>query len=96
MKRLTKLSAVVLLGTMGVSCTTSFDSYGNRRQSIDPASAAIGAVALGVIAYSVGKNRGERRERREHRRHTSNHHYYDQQWDQGHQRGYQNGGRYCR
>lgn len=89
MKRLIHITAVALLGSMGVSCTTNFDSYGNRRQSIDPAGAAIGAVALGAIAYSVGKSRGERRE---HRRHTSDNRYYDQRWDHGQHRG----GRYYR
>ena len=72
-----------------MSCTTSFDSYGNRQQSIDPAGAAIGAVALGAIAYSIGKNSGKRHE---HRRHTSHNRQYDQHWNQGHQHG----GRYYR
>lgn len=89
MKRLLKLTAVALLGTMSLSCTTSFDSYGNQRQTIDPAGAAVGAVALGVIAYSVGKNRGERREQQRQRSHQR---YYDQGWDQR----YPHGGRYCR
>jgi len=68
MKNLMKLIAVALVGAMGVSCSTSYDSYGNRSQTVDPAGAAIGAVALGVIAYSVGRSSGKRSE---HRRHTS-------------------------
>lgn len=64
MKHGMKMTAVGLLGVMASSCTTSYDSYGNPRQAVDPAGAAIGAVALGVLAYSVGRNRGERAERR--------------------------------
>ncbi|MDF1713938.1 MAG: hypothetical protein P1U90_17010 [Akkermansiaceae bacterium] len=89
MKKLLKLTAGILVGVMGASCTTSFDSYGNRRQAIDPAGAAIGAVALGALAYSIGKNNGERRE---HRRHTSGRRYYNNGWEHN----VHHGGRYCR
>lgn len=97
MKRLIKLTAVALLGTMGVSCTTSYDSYGNQRQAVDPAGAAIGAVALGALAYSIGKNRGERNERR---RQPVYHHYDNHRWNQGWQQqqhwGRQQWDPYCR
>ncbi len=73
MKKFMRVIAVVLFGALGTSCSTSYDSYGNRRQSIDPAGAAIGAVALGAIAYSVGRSSGKKSE---HRRHTSGHHNY--------------------
>lgn len=64
MKHWMKSTALALLGVMVSSCSTTYDSYGNARQSIDPAGAAVGAVALGALAYSIGKNRGERVERR--------------------------------
>lgn len=48
---------------MGASCTTTYDANGVQRQAVDPAGAAIGAVALGVLAYSVGQSRGRRVER---------------------------------
>jgi len=38
------------------NCTTTYDSYGRPVQSVDPVAAAVGAVALGAVAYSVGKN----------------------------------------
>ena len=76
---------------MVTSCTTTYDSYGNARQSIDPAGAAIGAVALGALAYSVGRQRGERNERRRFNRGFQ---HVQPGWGQGH------GGRrhdpYCR
>lgn len=81
MKKLINLTAAALIGAMGVSCTTTYDSYGNARQAIDPAGAAIGAVALGAIAYSVGRGQGERRA---NRRHVVNNQHFNQGWGGGH------------
>lgn len=96
MKQLLQFTAAALIGVMGASCTTSYDSYGNRRQAVDPAGAAIGAVALGALAYSIGKNRGERHER--NRRAVR--HYNNTDWGHNVQPGWghpvYNGGRYCR
>lgn len=64
MKNWVKAIAAGLLGVMMVSCTTTYDANGVARQTVDPAGVAIGAVALGAIAYSVGRSRGERIERR--------------------------------
>ncbi|MBK1832062.1 hypothetical protein JIN77_15100 [Verrucomicrobiaceae bacterium R5-34] len=38
------------------NCTTTYDSYGRPVQSVDPVAATVGAVAIGAIAYSAGKN----------------------------------------
>lgn len=89
MKNFMRLMALALVGAMGASCTTTYDSYGNPRQSVDPAGAAIGAVALGAIAYSVGRSSGKRSE---HRRHTRRD-YYNHGYGYG---GGYYGGRYCR
>lgn len=99
MKKLMRLIAVALVGAMGVSCSTSYDSYGNRRQSVSPGGVAVGAVALGALAYSIGKSNGKKKE---HRRHTSgrdrygysnsgHHGSHNQRYDRGH-----NGGGYYR
>jgi fluoride ion exporter CrcB/FEX len=88
MKHWMKLTTVGLLGVMTTSCSTSYDSYGNARQSIDPAGAALGAVALGALAYSIGHNRGERAERRRFVRDTR-----FVQPVRGY--GYGRGGRFC-
>ena len=81
MTKLLKVTTVALLGAFGTSCTTSYDAYGNTRQSVDPAGVAIGAVALGAIAYSVGKNRGENVQRR--RNVNYNNQFYNQGWQRG-------------
>jgi len=86
MKNLMRLPASLLAGVMFASCSTSYDSYGNRRQSVDPAGAAIGAVALGALAYSIGKDRGKRKE---HRRHTKYDNY--NYGHRGHGYGYRGG-----
>lgn len=67
MKIFVRTTALALVAALLASCTTSYDSYGRQNQSIDPGAAAIGAVALGALAYSVGKNKGKRQE---HYRHT--------------------------
>ena len=58
-KRLTSLKLAVagIIAALGLaSCTTTYDAYGRPVQSVDPGAAAIGAVALGVAAYAIGKN----------------------------------------
>ncbi|YCM45364.1 hypothetical protein V2O64_04925 [Verrucomicrobiaceae bacterium 227] len=68
-----RTTALALVAALFTSCSTSYDSYGRQRQSIDPGAAAIGAVALGALAYSVGKNKGKRQE---HDRHTKKKYNY--------------------
>ncbi|BCU75869.1 hypothetical protein llg_05840 [Luteolibacter sp. LG18] len=48
-----KVVATVLVGFTAVSCTTTYDAYGNPRESVDPLAAA--AVA-GVAGYAIGHN----------------------------------------
>jgi hypothetical protein len=99
LKKLIKLIAAVLIGAMGVSCSTSYDSYGNRRQSVSPGGVAVGAVALGVLAYSIGKNKGKQKEHRRHTRgyddHRSSHSGHGGYRNQGYDRG-NYGNDYCR
>ena len=89
MKKLLNLTAGALIGVMGVSCTTSYDAYGNSRQTVDPAGAAIGAIALGALAYSIGKSRGDRHEHHHHKsgRNGNNHGWGYNDYPRG---------RYCR
>lgn len=54
--------AVALVST---NCTTTYDSYGNPRQSVDPGTAVAGAAAAGVLGYAIGNNRD-----------NDNNHYY--------------------
>lgn len=73
-KNLLRVMGAALIGTMGVSCSTSYDAYGNRRQSISPGGAVVGAVALGALAYSIGKDDGKRKERRRTHQKYENYH----------------------
>lgn len=61
---LSKLAAVSLAATMGVSCTTSYDRQGRTVKSVSPEGAIIGAVAVGLIGYSISKNRHKDDDRR--------------------------------
>lgn len=42
---------------LGVSCTTTYDTQGRAVQSVSPQGAALGAAAVGLIGYSIAKNR---------------------------------------
>lgn len=44
------------------SCTTTYDAYGRPVQSVDPGTAAAGAVAAGVLGYAIAD--------------SHDHHYY--------------------
>lgn len=81
MKKLVRLTAVAMAFSLFASCTATYDAYGQPQQSIDPAAAAIGAVALGAIAYSVGKDHG-------------NHHRYHHRPHYGHRPPCRGGYRY--
>ncbi|MBT8038498.1 MAG: hypothetical protein KJO21_13255 [Verrucomicrobiae bacterium] len=55
------------------NCTTTYDGYGRPVQSVDPVAVAAGAVVLGAIAYSAGKDQ-RHDHRRYHRSHYKRHH----------------------
>ena len=55
-----KIITLILAGTVALvstNCTTTYDSYGNQRQSVDPGTAVAGAAAAGVLGYAIGNNR---------------------------------------
>ena len=63
-----------------LSCTTTYDAYGNPRQTVDPGTAAAGVAAAGVLGYALAKDRD--RDRHHHyyhdrRKHYRHHGYYD-------------------
>ena len=62
-----KTFTIILAGATALlfsNCTTTYDAYGNPRQSVDPGTAAVGAVAAGVLGYAIANNRND------------NNHYY--------------------
>lgn len=59
------------------NCVTSYDSYGRPIQTVDPAAVAVGAVALGAVAYAVGKNN------RSHYRHHGHYRHYGHRYSHG-------------
>lgn len=59
MKKYSKIicSGLALFSVFGFSsCTTTYDAYGRPVQSVDPAAAVLGAVAIGAAGYAIGHN----------------------------------------
>lgn len=71
------------------SCSTSYDAYGRPVESIDPATAVVGALVIGAAAYAIGNNK----ERKRHHKHHGCHHggYHHGGYHHG---GCYHGGRY--
>ncbi|MGJ8676010.1 MAG: hypothetical protein ACSHX0_00690 [Akkermansiaceae bacterium] len=66
-----KLTGLGLVSALLFSnCVPTYNARGQLVQTVDPAAAVIGAVAIGAIAYSVGKDN-----RRSHRQYRQPTHY---------------------
>lgn len=77
-----KTITLVLIGAItlvSTNCTTTYDSYGNPRQSVDPGAAVAGAAAAGVLGYAIANNRDN----------DNNRNYYNNH--RGHGRSYYGG-----
>ena len=81
-----KLFRCVLAGLLccfGAGCTTAYDAYGYPQQVVDPATAVVGAAAVGLLAYGLA-NSNDHGHHRSHYRSYNRGHY-------GHG-GYRHGG----
>ena len=56
------------LALTSLSCTTTYDAYGNPRQSVDPGTAAAGVAAAGVLGYALAKDRDKDKHHDSHHR----------------------------
>lgn len=56
-----RLLVAVLVGTLGVSCSTRHASHEERNHALKVGGVILGAVAVGALAYSVAKDHGHRR-----------------------------------
>ena len=49
-----RLIAVVSVAGLATNCTTtSYDAYGNPKQTVDPGVALLGAAAVGLVGYAL-------------------------------------------
>jgi len=63
MKRiLTYLTIGALIGS-SLSCTTTYDAYGNPRQTVTPAGAVAGAAIVGLAAYGIAKDKDKKKKK---------------------------------
>ncbi len=90
-----KTLTFILAGAFALSstnCTTTYDAYGNPRNSIDPGTAVAGAAAAGVLGYAIANKRSDRKDYRR------SHDYYDHRghYDHGRRGYYDRRGRYHR
>ena len=51
-----RLSALLVCIGSSVSCMTSYDAYGNQRQSVDPGVALVGVAAAGLVGYALAND----------------------------------------
>ena len=59
MKTSSRIITAVAVGAFAAastSCMTPYDAYGRPVQSVDPGTAAAGAVAAGALGYAIGQN----------------------------------------
>lgn len=61
MKKTLTIILIAALSFAGISCQTSYDAYGNPRQSVDPGVAVAGAAAVGVLGYAIANKRSNNR-----------------------------------
>jgi hypothetical protein len=54
--RIPILTALSVLISAGVACTTTYDSAGRQVQSVDPGAAVAGAAAAGILGYAIGNS----------------------------------------
>lgn len=80
-----KITTSILAGAFAlasVNCTTSYDAYGNPRQTVNPGTAAAGVAAAGVLGYALSKdkkknNNAARYARGDYRPDSRDRGYYD-------------------
>jgi len=76
---LLKIAALAIFTAFGTSCTTTYDAYGQPRQSVDPGLAIAGVAAAGLIGYAIANNndndRNYRKSRSNYNRYPRNNRY---------------------
>ena len=75
------IAGVALVASVGsgVSCMTTYDSYGRPVQSVDPGLAVAGVAAAGVLGYAAGSNNNNDNHNHNHYRrggYSRGGHYY--------------------
>ncbi len=58
-----RLTALLACVTLSTSCTTTYDAYGQPRQSVDPGAALIGVAAAGLVGYALADDNHNHRSR---------------------------------
>lgn len=77
MKKAITLILAGALALVSTNCTTTYDAYGNPRQTVDPGTAVAGAAAAGVLGYAIANKRDSNKSRYHHNNHYHNRGYYD-------------------
>jgi|AntRauTorckE6833_2_1112554.scaffolds.fasta_scaffold09827_2 hypothetical protein len=56
MKKIITLTLTAAIAVSSMSCQTTYDAYGNPRQSVDPVTAVAGVAAAGLLGYALSSN----------------------------------------
>ncbi len=76
MKKTLTLILIGAIALVSTNCTTTYDAYGNPRQSVDPGTAVAGAAAAGVLGYAIANNRDNDNNRHYHNNYRRSPNYY--------------------
>ncbi|MFD2257237.1 hypothetical protein ACFSSA_11165 [Luteolibacter algae] len=83
MKNIISFILIGAIGLSAVSCTTSYDAYGQPRQTVDPGAATVGIAAAGILGYALAKDKN-----RDKHHHYNNHHNHYNHYDRYNRRHY--------
>jgi len=50
-----------MVPVFATGCATTYDAYGNPRQSVDPGVAVVGVVAAGLVGYALANDNNDNR-----------------------------------
>jgi len=77
MKKIKTLAILCVVSMATVGCQTTYDAYGNPRQTVDPGTAVAGAAAVGILGYALGDKDDKKKKHHHPRVGDRRYGYYD-------------------
>ncbi len=71
-----RLTALLACVTLSTSCHTTYDAYGNPRQSVDPGVALMGVAAAGLVGYALANDNNHNNHHHSHNTYYGGDYYH--------------------